>query len=212
MSVMQSLRVRRSRAFAVRFRETLERQEFPVREFDIQGLMKPKWVLDASGGLVTTEIGFVTMTLLTSLVQFRDELTLVPGCDDAGNQGYLVFRANRLPFHSLAASPRDACAEVLAAHRRADALVARFGDRDALKSAVRAAPWHRMCSIDDTYTAGLCEWGVKSFLNRYKLRRVGFAVGMPHGVLRLAGSYGERITAAALVRSQRNDSFARAEQ
>jgi len=147
------------------------------------------------------------MTVLPTLVQFHGELTLVPGCDDVGNQGFLVFRENRLPFHSLATRARDASAEVLAAHRRADKLVAQFGDKEALKSAVRAAPWHRMCTIDDTYNAGLCEWGVKSFLARFKLRSVGVAVGMPHGALRLAGSYGERITAAALVRGQRVDSI-----
>jgi hypothetical protein len=171
--------------------------------------LKSKWVLDASNGLVTTEIGFVTMTLLSSQVLIRDDLTLIRGCDDAGNRGFMVFRADRLPFHSLASNARDAVADALAAHRRADKLVAHFGGKEALKSAVSATPWHQMCIFDDTYHAGLCEWGIKSFLARYRLmRRVGPALGMPHGVMRLAGSYGERITAAALMRTQQANSMA----
>lgn len=212
MSVLQSLRVRRSRAFAVNYRNVLERQEFPSREHSIEHLMKPKWVLNASDGLITTEIGFVTMTLLPSKVHFRDEMILVPGCDDAGHRGFLVFRPERLPFHSLATNPRDAGAEARAAHRRADALVSQFGDKEALRLAVRATPWHRMCNIGDAYNAGLCEWGVKSFLGRFKLRQIGVTVGIPHGVLRIAGSYGERITAAAIIRSDQNESFTGVEQ
>ncbi len=202
MSFRKALRVKRSRAHAARLRDALEKQEFAQRrvEHDVVGVMKPDCVLDHADGLVTTEVGFVTMTLLATHAIYRDSITLLPGCDDEGQQGYLVFVANRVPFHSLAANPRDASVEAQAAHRRADGLVNQFGGKAALKSNVRSLPWYQICTFDDAYRAGLCEWGVRSFLGRYKIRRVALAIGIPSLLLRGAGSYGERISAARLLR------------
>ena len=204
MSVRQQLRAVRSRSFAIRRKDKLERQQFPTRAHDLGDLIKPRWIVHESAGLVTTEIGFVTMTVLTTAVHYRGEMILMPGCDEVGNEGFLVFRANRLPYHSLADNSRDAYAEVLAAHRRADSLVDQFGGKEALKLAVNQAPWHQMCTVSDAYNAGMCQWGVNSFLRRFRAVHIASWTGLPNGLLRFAGSYGERIVAASLLRGSRD--------
>jgi len=118
MTVMQSLRARRSRRYAAGLRDELERADFLPGEQDFSTLLKPSWVLHAANGLITTEIGFVTMTVLPNYACHQGAMTIVPGCDNAGNRGFLVFLASRVPFHSLAGNSCDAGAEATAAYKR----------------------------------------------------------------------------------------------
>lgn len=164
--------------------------------------LRPGTIVRADDALLVTETGFITMAVLPRrTVRLRD-LIVTPGADDVGRCGHLVLRPGHPPFHSLQRDAMAAVDEALLNQRRAADLVAAFGDRDGLRRAARAAPWHLRSVFADTERAGLCRWGSVSFLERMRLRRVAMTVGLPRAALRMAGSYGERVTAATLLRRE----------
>lgn len=163
----------------------------------------PKQVVDYSQELIVTDVGFITMALLPSDARYCEQLLVIPGVDDHNQYGYLVLRAGALPYHSLAASIELAAVEAQGAWDRSAKLVQSFGGVAELKEAVAKAPWYLTSRLDDAVSAGLCQWGIDSFLRRLCLRRICQFITLPKIVIRLAGAYGCRVTAATLVRQQR---------
>ncbi|MGB7182805.1 MAG: hypothetical protein WBD51_12780, partial [Burkholderiaceae bacterium] len=162
--------------------------------------LKPEWIESEQAPAIVTNIGFVTMAILPTRATCIEDLIVVPGVDDQGHRGLLVISDGHLPFHSLALDADHAIAETKAAHQRAEKLVEHYGGRHSLRIAARTAPWHLVIKPTDIEDAGLCAWGVSSFLRRTRLRPIAMSVGLPRVVLRFAGAYGDRLTASALVR------------
>jgi hypothetical protein len=111
-----------------------------------------------------------------------------------------VLKQGQLPFHSLAGDVAQAVEQARVAQHRAETLLQQFGGKQELRAAVRNTPWYLLSKPEDIQTAGLCDWGVSSFLSRVGLKQIAFSVGLPRVVLRLAGPYGDRLTASALLR------------
>lgn len=169
----------------------------------ILDLLSPAAVVEHDEDIIVTEVGFVTMALVTAAASYQQELLVIPGVDDHVQTGFLVLRESYVPYHSLAKSAAQAAVETGIAHARAAELVAHFGSRPALKHAALSAPWYLISRVEDVSSAGLCEWGSDSFLRRHGLIRIAYCFGLPRIALRLAGNYGNRITAATL-RRQKN--------
>ena len=105
-----------------------------------------------------------------------------------------------MPYHSLSGDPQRAFREAVGAAQRADRLVTYFGSRDALRQAAQSAPWHLCSTASDVRRAGLCTWGVDSWLTRIGVGRLAYRTGLPRLFIRLAGGYGDRITAMTVMR------------
>ncbi len=165
--------------------------------------LSPDVVVDHSDGIIVTEVGFVTMALLPGTARYCGSLLVIPGVDDRAQWGHLVLRKGFVPYHSIAADIEKAAVETWDAHARAAKLVGHFGGRQALKQAALSAPWYLLSRPTDAGAAGLCQWGSASFLRRVGIFHIGTSFGLPRIVLRLAGSYGNRVTAATLLRRSR---------
>lgn len=166
----------------------------------LRGRLRAGIVVHETPDALVTECGFVTMAILPAHAVRVGEAIVTPGVDDRGQRGFLVTRDDASPFHSLAPSAALAAIEAAKARRRALALVEAFGGREALRTAAREAPWHLLSVFADTERAGLCAWGSVSFLRRFRLQRLAKSVGVPRCLLRLGGPYGDRVTAATLLR------------
>jgi hypothetical protein len=160
--------------------------------------------LDTPGvDAVVTEEGFVTMALDLTRAEIVASAVVLPGYDSAGEFGHMVFRPGARPFHAREITPTSAAKAASLAHSRARRLEMHFGSRDGVKRvALRASPllW---CTLDDAQRAGLCAWGIESFLKRYHLfaltKRLG---GLPKGVIAFGGSYVRRVVASAVMRGE----------
>lgn len=199
------LRIRRARYHARKWRP--QRAVFDmtctdIREESILQLLGPNVVVDHSQGLIVTEVGFITMALFPTDARYSEQLLIVPGVDDRNQYGYLVLRAGSVPYHSLANSIRLAGIEAQCAWDRSAKLVQRFGSVAQLKQAAASAPWHLQSRMEDATDAGLCQWGVDSFLRRFCLRQVSRFIGLPQFFVKRAGGYGCRVTAATLARHE----------
>lgn len=151
---------------------------------------------------IVTELGFVLMAVLPShAVRVADAL-VVPGVDDQNQRGYLVLRTGLVPYHSLAAGPVQAERQARTAAERAARLVEHFGSREALREAARSAPWYLMSSASDVHRSGLCSWGVDSWLGRIGMGQLAYRTGLPRLFVRMAGGYGDRITAMTMMRRE----------
>ncbi len=200
-----TVRIRRARHNATCYREQ-RLDSAPsysvISEELILSRLGTKLVVDNSEGIIVTEAGFITMAVFASDARYCQGLMVIPGIDDRKQFGYLVVREGHVPFHSLSASIGRAAVDSQRAWEQSSQLVQHFGGKSGLKKAAESAPWYLRCKMEDTSTAGLCQWGVDSFLRRLCLRRISKWIGLPQIVLRLAGAYGCRITAAALVRHE----------
>lgn len=196
------LRIQLARAQATRIQSGTEAavEDARVSAATIIDQLNPDVVVDHSDRIIVTEVGFVTMALLPKAARYCGSLLVIPGVDDRAQRGHLVLRKGFVPYHSIAADIEKAAVEAQDAHERAAKLVEYFGGRQALKQAALSAPWHLMSQPADVDAAGLCQWGTASFLRRFGMFHIGMNVGLPRIVLRLAGSYGNRITAATLLR------------
>jgi hypothetical protein len=152
---------------------------------------------------VVTEEGFVTMALDLARAEMVAGAVVLPGYDSAGEFGHMVFRPGARPFHAREITPTSAAKAASLAHSRARRLEVHFGSRDAVRRvALRASPllW---CTLEDAQRAGLCAWGIESFLKRYHLfaltKRLG---GLPKGVIAFGGSYVRRTVASAVMRGE----------
>lgn len=163
-----------------------------------------KLVVHSAGDVVVTEAGFVTMALFPADARNCQGLLVVPGVDDRNQSGYLVLRDGFVPYHSLSTSIGRAAVDAQRAWERADKLVQCFGGKSELKHAAASAPWYLLSRYEDAARAGLCQWGAESFLRRLCMRRICKLVGLPQFLLRLAGAYGSRVTAASLLRHGRH--------
>ena len=67
--------------------------------------------------------------------------------------------------------------------------------------AANGTPWYAAVQAVDFERSGLCRWGAESFLRRYKLHHVAWRFGLPSILVRMAGTYGERVIAASIVRN-----------
>ena len=167
----------------------------------IQTRLKAHQVLARDGDIWVTNAGFVIMAIHTDhAVELHDALA-VPGIDHQGQRGFLVLRQQSAPFHSLASTAVEAVDEALEAKAKADALLAAFGNKQRLRRAVQNAPWHLLSTAEDYERSGLCRWGTESFLQRLGLLGIAKRVGLPRLLLRLAGPYGDRLTAHSLIRN-----------
>jgi hypothetical protein len=149
---------------------------------------------------IITELGFVTMAIVPRYCTRIDDALVVPGVDDRNNRGHLVLRFGAVPYHSLSGDPQRAYREAVGAAQRAARLVNYFGSRDALRQAARSAPWHLRSTASDVRRAGLCTWGVDSWLSRIGVGRLAYRTGLPRLFVRMAGGYGDRITAMTIMR------------
>lgn len=196
------LRIQLARGQATRIQSGSEAtvEDAGVSAAAIVDQLNPDMVVDHSDRIIVTEVGFVTMALLPRAARYCGGLLVIPGVDDRAQRGHLVLRKGFVPYHSIAADIEKAAVEAQDAHARAAKLVEFFGGRQALKQAALSAPWYLLSQPADVDAAGLCQWGSASFLRRFGMFRIGMSFGLPRIVLRLAGSYGNRITAATLLR------------
>ncbi len=168
----------------------------------VRSRLKSHQVVVDDNEILVTEIGFVTMAVHADRAVKYRESVVVPGVDSSGVFGFLVLRENAVPYHSLSASPAEAYQESDSAHQKANALVAAYGDKNKLRAAARQAPWYRLITEQDVACSGLCRWGSESFLRRMGLLFLARRFGLPRLVLRLAGPYGDRVTAASMLRTK----------
>jgi hypothetical protein len=162
--------------------------------------------LDTPGlDTVVTEEGFVTMALDLARAEIVANSVVLPGYDSAGEFGHMVFRDGARPFHAREITPASAAKAASLAHSRARRLEVHFGSRDGVKRVANRASPLLWCTLDDAQRAGLCAWGIESFLKRYHLfaltKRLG---GLPKGVIAFGGSYVRRAVASAVMRKEQS--------
>ena len=162
----------------------------------VRNRIDEKFIVSESGSIIVTHIGYVTMAILSGHAIYRKELLIIPGVDEKNQSGYLVLRSDYVPYHSLAKDIEGAVAETEAAHSQAEKLLEYFGNRKALKEAALKAPWYQISTMDDVKSAGLCQWGTMSFLNRIKIASIACQTGLPCILFRHAGGYGNRVIAS----------------
>ncbi len=168
----------------------------------------------SSAHIAITDEGFITMALDLRQAELHDDRVAVPGCDSEGEFGFMVFHRGARPFHSRAFTTVLAVQEAQAAGLAAERLERHFGGREGLKRAAKSASIWQWCTLDDAQRAGLCSWGIETFLRRYRLlaltQRFG---GLPKGIIWFGGSYVRRVVATAVMQrelqAQLDYSFAR---
>ena len=166
--------------------------------------LKPDEILFEDNNILVTETGFVTMAIHADRAISCGEMIAVPGVDSEGVRGYLMLTENAIPYHSKQGCVADARLECIESHEKSRTLLAAFGDKNSLQDAARTAPWYKMVNEQDLSCSGLCEWGAESFLRRFKLRTLARHFGLPKFLVRFAGPYGVRLTAASLLRNKSN--------
>lgn len=159
-----------------------------------------KFVIHKQGRIIVTEIAFVTMALLAGHAIYKKEFLVIPGIDNNKNFGHLVLKNGFKPYHSLEKCIDKAISDAEKSHRKADRLLAFYGNKKALRHTAQAVPWYFLSKKSDAFDAGLCKWGIDSFLQRARIEFLVNRVGVPRFVLRFAGAYGDRVTAATLKR------------
>jgi len=170
------------------------------RAHQISTRLRRRHIVHEKHGIVVTEAGFVTMAIFPDCGVEGSGMLAVPGIDDEGQRGHLVLRIGLPPYHSMELDPTLAIAEAVGAAAKSDALLAAFGDKDTLCSAVKNAPFWLPSTVEDFERSGLCLWGAESFLKRLGMLRIARTFGLPRFLLKWAGPYGVRLTAAALLR------------
>lgn len=198
-----SIRIWRARRNAIRLQTQRGGVDmtYPIIPVElILSQLGPKVVVDCSEGFIVTEAGFITMALFPRDARYCQGMLMTPGVDDRNQFGYLVVREGNVPFHSLAPSIGQAAEDARRAWEKSSKLVQHFGDKSKLKNAAITAPWYLLSGVEDAAAAGLCKWGIDSFLRRLCLRHICKWIGLPQFVIRLAGVYGLRVTAATLLR------------
>lgn len=202
-----NLRIRRARRNAERMqmqRNDIDMSYSAVPTETILQSLGSKPVVYSADNIIVTEAGFVTMALIPGDARNCQGLLVIPGVDDRNQCGHLVLRDGFVPYHSLSTSIGRAAVDAQRAWEQADKLVQCFGGKAELKKAAATAPWYLLSRYEDAARAGLCQWGAENFLRRLCMRRVCKLVGLPQFLLRLAGSYGSRVTAASLLRHRRH--------
>ncbi len=152
---------------------------------------------------VTLE-GFVTMAIIPQLASRHEDSIAVPGFDEHGCSGHLVLQPGCRPYHSRQSNPVQAVLQARAAIEKSRRLVQAFGDRETMERTCRAASWFQRVTIADASAAGLCDWGIESFLRSLGLWFVASRFGLPKGAIWMGGRYPRRAIAAALLRSAAN--------
>ena len=168
----------------------------------VRSRLKSHQIIMDDNEILVIESGFVTMALYADRAIAHEEAIVVPGVDCCGQRGFLVLREGVAPFHSLSCSAIDASQESALANQKANALLAAYGDKNNLRIAARNAPWFQRITEQDREESGLCAWGCESFLRRYKLKYIANRFGLPQFLVRLAGSHGDRLVAASLLRTK----------
>lgn len=166
----------------------------------VKNRLDDKYICQQQGNIIVTEMGFVTMALLSGQAIYKKDLLLIPGVDNANQFGYLVLRDGFVPFHSLAHNADDAALDAELAYQKAERLLGYYGNKKTLKIAAKAAPWYLLSKEEDVWEAGMCRWGAYSFSKRARINFLAHRIGVPRLLLRFAGAYGDRITAATLKR------------
>ncbi len=164
--------------------------------------LKTITVRASTPGLCTTEAGFVVMSVRLQAAVNIAGVTALPGCDDAGNTGWLIIGASLWPFHSRAENAATAVSEALISQVKAQRLEDFFGGKNHMREAINAAPWWRWCLLKDAHDCGLCAWGIERFLRRFRLwHAVNLLGGLPKFAFSCGGSYARRAVAQALMRN-----------
>ncbi len=154
--------------------------------------------------IAVTEEGFVVMAVVPALRVQIGRVTTIPGFDHRGVRGWLVLGLSGRAFHSRAASAREAIAEAGAHLDRATRMEQHFGGKAQMIAAVARARLWQWSRFEDAAAAGLCQWGIESFLRRFGLWQLAHAAGgLPKAVLWMGGGYPRRVIAATLMRKQR---------
>jgi hypothetical protein len=172
----------------------------------------PDWVEDAifniyvgspDPAIAVTEEGFITMALIRSAAITLNEGVVIPGYDDEGTYGYMVFQRGVRPYHSRASTARLALVDARRANGKAARLEAHFGDRLTLKRAAERSGALSWCTLTDARASGLCDWGIETFLKRYGLWSATHLLGgMPKCVVWFGGGYVRRVVAASVMRRE----------
>jgi len=199
------IRIKRARANAIRFQTLHGGVDMTQPEVPKESILKrlnTRHIVDCTEGFIVTEAGFITMALLPRDARYCQGLLVIPGIDDRNQFGYLVLGEGFAPYHSMEISVERAAVDAQGAWVKASILEQAFGGRTQLKHAAESAPWYLFSRIEDASHAGLCSWGIDSFLRRACMRRVCQLTGLPRFVIRLAGGYGLRVTASTLLRKR----------
>lgn len=166
----------------------------------VRARLKINQIVLEDNDILVTECGFVTMAIHADRAEEYGDVLTAPGVDDRGLRGFLVLRKGAAPYHSLSSDPENAYLESERAQQKASVLLAAFGDKKTLHSIAQGIPWYTLITNHDLAYSGLCSWGSDSFLRRFRLTYIANRFGLPKIVFRLAGSYGDRVVAASLLR------------
>ena len=168
----------------------------------VRARLKPHEIVFDDGNILVTEAGFVTMAIHIDRAIDYGEIVAVPGVDCDGVRGYMMLIENAIPYHSMQECVWDARLECIRSREKSRTLLAAYGNKSSLNAAAQRAPWYKMVNEQDLVCSGLCKWGAESFLRRFKLRALARRYGLPRLILRFAGPYGARLTAARLLRGK----------
>ncbi len=166
----------------------------------VRSRLRGTQIVAEDGDILVTQTGFVTLAIHADQAQLIGKALVAPGIDNNGQRGYLVLRVNARPYHSRAESAVQANTESLKALHKADSLLTSFGDKFTLREAARQLPWYTLINQADCERSGLCLWGTQSFLQRFGLLTIARQYGVPRALLKLAGPYGDRASAARALR------------
>lgn len=181
----------------------------PLEENELEKCFKSHQILLVDEEILVTNVGFVVMAVHTDRVRYYREASIFPGVDSRGVVGSLVIIPGEVPFHSYSSEQQNAYSEAKDAIGRARSLQQAFGGKQLMREQVKACSWSQFSHYDDLALTGLCDWGVDAFLSKYRLHRVARRFGLPRFALRLAGSYGDQVTAATLIRLRERSSHRR---
>ncbi len=166
----------------------------------VRSRLRSTQIVAEDGDILVTQTGFVTLAIHADQARLIGKALVAPGIDNNGQRGHLVLRDNAHPYHSRAESAARANTESLKALLKADSLLTTFGDKFTLREAAKQLPWHTLINQADCECSGLCLWGTESFLRRFGLLTIARRFGVPRALLKLAGPYGDRASAARALR------------
>lgn len=201
----QRAKTRRALQWATRYFPCVSDND-PDLSATVRQLVSP-WQVDAdrqdSRSFPVTLEGFVTMAIVPQRAVRHESAIAVPGFDEKGNSGHLVLLPGARPYHSRASDPVQAIVQARTAMDKARRLEQAYGDRESLNNACRTASWFMRVTIADASAAGLCDWGIESFLRSLNVWFIARHFGLPKGAISLGGKYPRRAIAAAILRADR---------
>ncbi len=171
----------------------------------------PHWVEDAifdvyvgspDPAIPVTEDSCITMALLRCSAVVLADGVVIPGYDNDGNYGYLVFQLGVQPFHSRAATARLALVEARRAQLKMAKIDAQFSEPSALELTAQRMPRLAWCNLSDIRASGASDWSIETYLRRNGLWSAAHVLdGVPLKLLWLSSATNRRVIAANIMRA-----------